>query len=75
MPQHLCHWPGCKIEVAPRLWGCPQHWKMLPTSLRCKLLRAYIPGQEISKRPSEKYIALALEVQKYIEENHRDNNY
>lgn len=64
---HTCHWPGCQVRVAPRLWGCKDHWFTLPKYLRDKIWKHYTPGQEISKRPSPEYIAAAKEVQDWIE--------
>lgn len=29
---HTCHWPGCTVEVDPKMWGCRRHWFMLPRS-------------------------------------------
>jgi hypothetical protein len=63
---HTCHWPGCKIEVPPKLWGCSRHWFMLPKYLRDKIWKTYRPGQEITKDPSPEYIAAAREVQHWI---------
>lgn len=64
---HICHWPGCGKSVAPRLWGCAPHWFTLPIQLRTKILRAYVPGQEITKTPSKEYVAVAQEVQRWIQ--------
>lgn len=66
---HTCHWPGCSIEVPPKLWGCKKHWFMLPKYLRDKVWLAYKPGQEITKTPSKEYIEVALEVQEWVREN------
>lgn len=63
---HHCHWPGCTIEVAPKLWGCRKHWFTLPKHLRDKIWAIYRPGQEISKDPSNEYIDAAVEVQEWI---------
>lgn len=52
------------------MWGCPRHWYMLPKALRDKVWAAYVPGQEITKQPSEEYIAVAGEVQQWIRDNH-----
>lgn len=67
MTQHLCHWPGCKRAVPPRVWGCKSHWFMLPVHLRNDILRAYVPGQEVTKTPSEEYVKVARRVQEWIE--------
>lgn len=63
---HHCHWPGCTIEVPPKLWGCKKHWFTLPKYLRDKIWATYRPGQEISKDPSDEYIDAAVEVQEWI---------
>ncbi len=63
---HLCHWPGCRREVPPKLWGCAEHWRTLPSDLRAKIWATYVAGQEISKTPSEDYIRAAQDVQAWI---------
>ena len=68
---HTCHWPGCPVEVPPRMWGCRGHWYRLPASLRRRIWNAYVPGQEITKTPSSEYIDAAKAVQAWIaEQNH-----
>lgn len=62
---HTCHFPGCPKEVPPRLWGCKPHWFTLPKRLRDKIWATYRPGQEITKDPSEEYLAAASEVQQW----------
>lgn len=66
---HHCHWPGCERQVPPAMWGCRQHWFALPKYLRDKIWGAYRPGQEIDKRPSDEYLAVALEVREWIARN------
>jgi hypothetical protein len=68
-PGHTCHWPGCKKEVKPAMWGCAQHWFKLPAHLRNRIWMTYKPGQEISKTPSLEYLTAAKEVQEWIERN------
>jgi len=63
---HTCHWPRCKREVPPKLWGCREHWAALPAHLRSKIWAAYVEGQEITKTPSLEYLAVAEEVQAWI---------
>lgn len=67
---HACHWPGCNKSVPAARWGCRAHWYMLPQHLRTRIWRAYRPGQEISKQPSQAYIEVAREVQEWIAANH-----
>lgn len=62
---HTCHWPGCKREVPPKMWGCRAHWFTLPADLRAAVWREYRPGQEIRKDPSEAYLAVADEVHRW----------
>lgn len=64
---HQCHWPGCKLAVAPAVWGCRPHWFALPRRLRIRIWTAYRPGQEEDLDVSEEYLAAAAEVQKWIE--------
>lgn len=65
---HFCHWPGCPLEVPPRLWGCKKHWFKLPKEIRIRISETYIPGQEISKTPSREYIEAAKAAHDWIEE-------
>lgn len=67
--EHTCHWPDCKKKVPPAMWGCYQHWMALPKRLRDKIWASYEPGQEVDLTPSEAYLAVAREVQKWIKEN------
>jgi hypothetical protein len=62
---HTCHWPGCETPVPPKMWGCSKHWFRLPAGLRAKVWKTYVPGQEITKTPSEAYMIVALEVQTF----------
>lgn len=68
--RHHCHWPGCKQQVPPAMWGCRHHWYSLPTDLRRGIWRSYVPGQEITGRPTAAYIAAARAVQAWIKANH-----
>lgn len=65
-PKHFCHWPGCKIKVPPKFWGCKAHWFALPKTLRDRIWATYRPGQEITKDPSPEYIAAARDVREWI---------
>ena len=66
---HECHWPGCKKQVPPAMWGCREHWFKLPLRLRNKIWRAYKPGQEIDMTPSDEYLEIAKEVDSWIRAN------
>jgi hypothetical protein len=65
MSAHTCHWPGCKVEVPPRLWGCREHWFRLPKAIRDRIWATYVPGQEVRKDPSAAYLAVAAEAERY----------
>ena len=67
---HHCHWPGCPKQVPPAMWGCREHWYKLPVKLRNKIWKVYRPGQEKDMQPSEEYLAVAEEIQKWIRENY-----
>ena len=51
------------------MWGCKFHWFCLPKYLRDKIWDTYVPGQEITKEPSEEYMEVAMEVQRWIRDN------
>ena len=51
------------------MWGCSSHWFRIPLRLRNLIWATYRPGQEISKTPSAEYLAVAREVQDWIEAN------
>ena len=67
---HTCHWPGCELEVPPKMWGCKKHWFMLPKPLRDEIWATYRPGQEITKTPSPDYLVAARKVRDWIAANH-----
>lgn len=67
---HECHWPGCKLQVPPAMWGCTVHWYKLPKSLRNKVWETYRIGQEIDGTPSNKYMEVMKEIYQYIWLNH-----
>lgn len=56
---HGCHWPGCKKQVPPAMWGCRVHWHKLPQRIRKAIWRTYRIGQEQRMDPSPEYIAVA----------------
>lgn len=35
--KHNCPWPGCERRVPRHIWGCRQHWYMLPEDIRRKI--------------------------------------
>lgn len=66
---HTCHWPGCTRQVPPAKWGCKPHWFRLPKRLRDRIWATYRPGQENDMNPSPAYLAVADEVQQWIQEH------
>jgi hypothetical protein len=63
---HTCHWPRCDWQVPPAMFMCKVHWFKLPKYLRDKIWNAYIPGQEATMTPTEEYLAVADEAQRWI---------
>lgn len=66
--KHGCHWPGCKKQVPPAMWGCRPHWFALPKALRDRIWATYAPKQEETQRPSREYVAAARAIRKWIKE-------
>lgn len=66
---HHCHWPGCKKQVPPAMWGCREHWFKLPKKIRNEIWRTYKPGQEKTMTPSIEYLRAAGAAQQWIKEN------
>ena len=66
--KHHCHWTGCTEQVPPAMWGCLAHWRRLPKTLRDRIWASYQPGQEVDMTPSETYLQVAGDVQKWIAE-------
>lgn len=64
--KHTCHWPGCNKVVPPAMWGCKPHWFQLPKALRDAIWKTYVPGQEVTKTPSQRYQLAARLVQGWI---------
>lgn len=57
--EHLCHARDCQTPVEPKLLMCSRHWKMVPKYLRDGVWMHYIPGQEVTKRPTREYMRVA----------------
>lgn len=64
--KHSCHWPGCARQCPPAMWGCKEHWFKLPQTLRNKVWAAYVPGQEVTMTPSDRYVEVMGEVEDWI---------
>lgn len=63
---HTCHWPTCSTPVPPSMWGCKKHWFTLPKRMRDEIWRTYRAGQEVTKDPSDEYMAAYAQVQNWI---------
>src|SRR6185436_4979512 len=55
---HTCHAPGCNRLVPASMYACREHWFSLPKRIRDAIWWEYRPGQEISKRPTARYMAV-----------------
>lgn len=69
MPKHLCHRPGCKTEVPPKMFACKPDWFFLPKPLRDAIWHAYVYGQESRKDPSPEYLTAARAAIDYYREH------
>lgn len=54
---HTCGWPGCEKFVAGRLWGCREHWLLVPVELRDAWMAAgagsaRVKGLSVIDRPA-----------------------
>jgi hypothetical protein len=58
--EHQCHAVGCTDHVPPRLHMCVRHWRMVPLLVQKLIWKHYRPGQEIDKKPSVAYLAVAF---------------
>lgn len=55
---HSCHAWRCRELVEPRRLMCPAHWRKLPAGLKAAVWREYRAGQERTKRPTDRYLAV-----------------
>ncbi len=53
---HYCHALLCERIVHPRMLMCPQHWNLVPRDLQRRVWDAYVPGQEVKKNPTRRYL-------------------
>lgn len=67
--KHECHWPDCKVQCPPAMWGCKFHWFKLPKHIRDRIWETYRPGQEKDMDPSDAYLAAADAAQRWIREH------
>lgn len=57
--KHTCHAEACQTQVPPAMFMCRSHWYALPKAMRDRVWALYRPGQEITKDPSDEYVAHA----------------
>lgn len=69
--EHKCHAIGCDVVVAPRLLMCFKHWSMVPKYLQDLVYKWYVPGQEITKTPSQQYLRFAEKAIESVEKQTR----
>jgi len=56
---HLCHAKRCRTKVPPAMLMCKRHWYMVPKPLRDSVWSTYVPGQEMTKTPTQEYLDAA----------------
>lgn len=54
---HTCHAVGCSRRVPPKMLCCAYHWHMVPFAIQRAVWKAYVPGQETRKDPTDEYMA------------------
>lgn len=55
---HTCHAPDCNRIVPARMFACKFHWYKLPKKIQDAIWDEYRNGQEITKRPTFRYMAV-----------------
>lgn len=55
---HHCHAHKCDARVPAAKFVCPMHWRILPALFKAAILREYRAGQEVTKTPSLRYMAV-----------------
>jgi len=63
---HHCHAHGCKRKVPPRMFVCASHWRELPKPLQQAIWREYREGQEVTKTPTVRYLAVQRRAVGYL---------
>ena len=56
---YKCHARGCNREVPPAKLMCFPCWVKVPNHLKRAVRLHYRPGQELTKNPSNEYLAAA----------------
>lgn len=64
---HTCHAKRCDVEVPPRLFMCKTHWGLIPKKMQAELWDSYVPGQEVRKDPTRKYLQVARSLINYVD--------
>jgi hypothetical protein len=64
--QHVCHAVGCHVPVARSRLMCIEHWFMVPTAMRKRIWVTFVPGQEVSRKPSREYVEAARDAINYV---------
>jgi hypothetical protein len=55
---HNCHAHGCGKPVPPKMLFCGRHWYTLRRAMRDAVWREYTTGQEKTKDPTFRYLAV-----------------
>lgn len=56
---HTCHARDCTKSVPPKMLMCLKHWRMVPRLEQAAVWATYVPGQEITKDPTNAYLIAA----------------
>lgn len=56
--KHTCHAHGCNRSVPPRMFACTGHWHSLRPEMKAAIWREYHEGQERTKDPTFRYLAV-----------------
>ena len=58
MTAHHCHAHGCETPCEPARFCCPKHWYSLRDEMKRAIWREYRNGQELTKTPTTRYLAV-----------------
>lgn len=67
---HSCEWPGCEELIAPTVFFCPQHWAVIPSDIRRKIVREYAPNRWVDGKPPRSYVEAMDLATQWIEDNY-----
>lgn len=65
---HICHARDCKVAISPTLLMCMKHWRMVPGSIKARVLDHYRAGQTVDKKPTHAYLEAAQDAVRAVAE-------